>query len=89
MRIDFHPAATAELEESADWYAVRSAAAARGLALAVDAALKKIAHDPNRFTRIDSRHKSCSLERYPEIRFQHPNQSKYGKPVIGILAKNV
>jgi toxin ParE1/3/4 len=65
MRIDFHPAATAELEESADWYAERSEAAARGLALAVDAALKKIVRDPNRFTRIDSRHKSCSLERYP------------------------
>jgi hypothetical protein len=42
MRIDFHPAATAELEESADWYAERSEAAARGFAIAVDAALQKM-----------------------------------------------
>ena len=45
MRIDFHPAATAELEESADWYAERSPTAAQGFALAVDAALDKIAAD--------------------------------------------
>ena len=65
MRIDFHPAATAELEDSAGWYAERSEVAARGFAIAVDAALKKISHDPKRFPRIDSRHRSCGLERYP------------------------
>lgn len=65
MRIDFHPAATVELEESADWYTQRSTTAGRGFALAVDAALKKICHNPDRFPRIDSRHKACGLERYP------------------------
>jgi plasmid stabilization system protein ParE len=65
MRIDFHPAAAAELEESADWYAERSEGAARGFALAVEAALRKISDDPDRFPRIDSRHRSCGLERYP------------------------
>lgn len=65
MRIDFHPAATAELEESANWYAERSATAARGFAVAVDAALTKIAANPQRFPRIDPRHRACNLERYP------------------------
>ena len=65
MRIDFHPAATAELEESADWYAERSLTAAQGFALAVDAALDKIAADPRRFPKIDGRHQACSVERYP------------------------
>jgi plasmid stabilization system protein ParE len=65
MRIDFHPAATAELEDSADWYAERSEAAARGFAEAVDAAIAKIADNPGRFLKIDARHRACSVERYP------------------------
>ena len=65
MEVDFHPAATAELEESADWYAERSEVAARGFTLAVDAAVNKISRDPDRFPKIDARHRSCSVERYP------------------------
>jgi plasmid stabilization system protein ParE len=65
MRIDFHPAATAELEDSANWYAERSEDAARGFAMAVDAAIKKISDDPGRFAKIDRRHGACNLERYP------------------------
>lgn len=65
MRIDFHPAAAVELEESANWYAERSEIAARGFAIAVDAALKKISRDPKRFPKVDSRHRSCNIERYP------------------------
>jgi len=65
MRIDLHPAATAELEDSADWYAQRSHAAVRGFAVAVDDALAKIERDPHRFVKIDSRHQSCNRERYP------------------------
>ncbi len=78
MRIDFHPAATAELEVSADWYAERSETAACGFALAVDAALNKVSHDPNRFARVDSRHRSCSLERYPfQVIFRHDGTRIY------------
>ena len=47
MRVDFHPNATLELEESADWYAERSEDAASGFALAIDEALNKIAHHPD------------------------------------------
>ena len=65
MRIDFHPDATRELESSADWYAERSPDAARGFAIEIDAALKKIAGQPERFPTIDGRHQACSVDRYP------------------------
>ena len=65
MRIDFHPEATRELEDSFDWYAARSPAAARGFALAVDASLRKIGDNPERFPGIDRRHQTSSVERYP------------------------
>jgi len=72
MRIDFHPAATSELEFSANWYAERSLDAARGFAVSVDAAIEKIQRSPGRFPRIDSCHRSCSVERYPfQIVFRH------------------
>jgi len=65
VRIDFHPSATAELEASADWYAERSLSAVRGFAWAADAALHKIAEQPNRFPRIDQKHRSCNLGKFP------------------------
>jgi plasmid stabilization system protein ParE len=65
VRIDIHPGATEELEESLAWYAARSEEAARGFAMAVDSAFRKIASDPDRFPRVDRRHRSCNLERYP------------------------
>jgi plasmid stabilization system protein ParE len=65
VRIDFHPDAASELEDSVDWYAERSVAASKSFALAVDAALDKIAGDPERFPKIDRRHRACNLEGYP------------------------
>ncbi|MDA1052064.1 MAG: type II toxin-antitoxin system RelE/ParE family toxin [Planctomycetota bacterium] len=65
MRIDFHPEATLELEESADWYAEQSQVAARGFALSVDRALKRISSDPERYPKVDQVHRSCNLARYP------------------------
>jgi plasmid stabilization system protein ParE len=64
-RVDFHPAATEELEVSAEWYAQRSPDAARGFAAEVDAALTKIESEPARFSFIDQRHQACGVERYP------------------------
>jgi plasmid stabilization system protein ParE len=72
VRVDFHPAATEELEISADWYAQRSLDAARGFAMEVDTALKKIESDPVRFPHIDQRHQVCGIGRYPfQIVFRH------------------
>ncbi len=65
MRIDFHPEATLELEESADWYKERSRAAERGFVLTVEAAIEKIEKDPGRFPWLDARHQSCSVETFP------------------------
>jgi plasmid stabilization system protein ParE len=64
-RIDFHPEATRELEESAVWYQERSEAAAKGFALAVDVAINEISHHPKRFPRVDRRHRACNLRKYP------------------------
>lgn len=78
MRVDFHPAATDELEISADWYAQRSPAAALGFAIEVDAALKKIESDPARFPHIDQRHQACGVHRYPsQIVFRNDGTGIY------------
>ena len=65
MQVDFHPEATIELAESADWYAERSAKAARDFLVAVDIAVTSIVDDPERFFRIDERHQSCSVIKFP------------------------
>ena len=78
MQVDFHPAATEELEMSAAWYAQRSLDAARGFAIEVDAALKKVQCDPLRFPHIDHRHQACGIERYPfQIVFRHDGAKIY------------
>lgn len=61
MRVEFHPEATEELEASADWYAERSARAARDFLVAVDLAVQSVALDPERFALCDNRHRSCSV----------------------------
>lgn len=65
MRISFHPAATAELEASADWYAEQSSTAARDFCVAVDVALASMEADPERFVRIDPRHQACNVTKFP------------------------
>jgi hypothetical protein len=66
----FHPKATAELEESAAWYAERSSAASRSFCEAIDASLAKIEADPERFPPIDrafsvSNHLSARCRPHP------------------------
>ena len=65
MRVDFHPDAVAELSESANWYAERSAVSARNFLVAVDLAVASVVNDPERFARIDDRHRSCSVLKFP------------------------
>ncbi|NLS92356.1 MAG: type II toxin-antitoxin system RelE/ParE family toxin [Planctomycetaceae bacterium] len=65
MRIDFHPEATSELEESVDWYKEHSRSAEHGFILAVESAILKIKRDPERFPRLDARCQSCNVETYP------------------------
>ena len=65
MQIEFHPDATAELDSSANWYAERSQVAAQDFLVAVDLAISSIVSDPERFARIDERHRGCSVARFP------------------------
>ncbi|MEZ5941223.1 MAG: type II toxin-antitoxin system RelE/ParE family toxin [Planctomycetaceae bacterium] len=72
MRIEFHPQAKDELEHSADWYAERSASAARDFLVAVDLALASIADNPVRFPRVDDRHRTCGVMKFPyQVVYRH------------------
>lgn len=71
VEIEFHPEAIKELDDSAEWYMQRSQLAAKGFALAVDVALKKISDNPDRFPTLGRRFRACNLEHYPfQIVFQ-------------------
>jgi plasmid stabilization system protein ParE len=65
VRIDFHPEATAELENAADWYVGKNPAAAARFAEAVDAALVKIQSTPERFLLVGPNLRACTVERFP------------------------
>ena len=72
MQVEFHPDATDELESSANWYADRSQTAAQNFLVAVDLAIDSIVSDPERFARLDDRHRGCSVTRFPfQIVFRH------------------
>jgi plasmid stabilization system protein ParE len=62
---DYLPGARRDFDESFDWYAARSAQAAVRFANAIDAALAALCADPERFARIDDRHRECPVKRFP------------------------
>ncbi len=49
MLVEFHPAATAELESSTRWYAERSPTAAQNFLVAIDLTIDSIAENLARF----------------------------------------
>jgi plasmid stabilization system protein ParE len=63
--VDLLPGARLDYDESFDWYAARSDAAAKRFAGAVKATLELIADDPQRFAAIDSRHRECLVSKFP------------------------
>lgn len=63
--VDYLPAARRDFDESFDWYAERSAAAAVHFVNAVDAALSVIAAHPERFAVVDAVHRECPVKRFP------------------------
>jgi plasmid stabilization system protein ParE len=63
--VDLLPAARVDYDESFDWYAERSAAAARQFSLAVDDSLRLIGENPKLFASIDSSHRACLVRRFP------------------------
>ncbi len=54
-----------DFDESFDWYAKRSQAAAEQFVIAVDQALARIAKQPNLYGRIDAQHQACRLFKFP------------------------
>jgi plasmid stabilization system protein ParE len=63
--VDFLTGARLDFDASFDWYADRSAIAAKRFSIAVEAALRRIAHHPEQFARIDARHRECLVRRFP------------------------
>jgi plasmid stabilization system protein ParE len=63
--IEYLCGARRDFDESFDWYAARSAGAAVRFTGAVDAALLKIALNPEQFARIDDLHRECSVRTFP------------------------
>ncbi len=72
MQVEFHPDATDELDSSANWYAKRSAEAARRFLVAIDLAVSSMTSDPDRFVLVDDQHRSCSVAKFPfQLIFRH------------------
>ena len=63
--VNFLPGARRDFDESLDWYAARSPAAALHFANAVNAALANIAESPRQFGAVDDEHRQCPLKRFP------------------------
>jgi plasmid stabilization system protein ParE len=63
--VDYLPGARRDFDESFDWYADRSALAAERFSNAIDAALQRIAANPEWFAFIDEHHQKCSVQRFP------------------------
>lgn len=65
MQLRFHPEAFDELRNSADYYAARSADAARKYALAVERSLQVVVASPQRFRRIARTERACRVWGFP------------------------
>jgi plasmid stabilization system protein ParE len=74
--IDFGVGARADYDESFDWYAKRSEAAAIGFMNAVEDAFEKILTNPNRFSRTIRGCQYCTLKRYPFRVVFHQEESR-------------
>jgi len=60
-----HPAAQAEYEKAADWYAERSVVAAERFASEVEVAIEAIRKHPDGYARLDETHRFYLLNRFP------------------------
>jgi plasmid stabilization system protein ParE len=54
-----------DFDESFDWYAARSAGTALRFTDAVNVALDEVSRDPERFAKIDERHRERLVKRFP------------------------
>jgi plasmid stabilization system protein ParE len=74
--VEFNALAREEFDEALNWYAERSKGAAVGFASEIDAAIEKIAADPDRFPGTYAGCRQCSLRRYPYCVVFHHTSNK-------------
>jgi plasmid stabilization system protein ParE len=65
MPVELLPAARVDYDESFDWYAGRSPAAARHFSRSVDEALRAIGENPEMFAAVDPVHRACLVKQFP------------------------
>lgn len=63
--IDLLPGSHKDFDESFDWYADNSSDVAIRFANAINEALAEISRDPERFARIDERHRERLVKKFP------------------------
>lgn len=65
--IVLHRLAQQDFEKAFDWYAERSPRAALEFDMEVAATMTRIVAEPERFTRLDGRHRYCMVSRFPYL----------------------
>ncbi len=63
--LEFDAGAREDFDDAFDCYAKRSAGAAIGFAVEIDAAVEKIVAEPERYAKTYAGCRYCSLKRYP------------------------
>jgi plasmid stabilization system protein ParE len=69
MRIEFHPAAQAEVEQALAWYEERSVLAASGFLRELSDVLQRAAEAPERYPRGYAGTRRITLDRFPFMVF--------------------
>ena len=83
MPIEFHSEAQAEFDDAFDWYANQSSDAALAFMVGVDRAIALIVDAPERWERIDSRHRRCRVQRFPySVVYRHDRDEV---EIVGIV----
>ncbi len=65
MNVVLHAGALVDFDESVDWYAKRSVAAARRFVGAVDSAIERITDSADEMAFLDAEHQECPVKRFP------------------------
>jgi plasmid stabilization system protein ParE len=65
LPIDFLPGSHEDFAQSFNWYASKSLGAAERFMIAINSALTEIASEPERFAKIDSRHRERLVRKFP------------------------
>lgn len=65
LPIDLLPGAHEDFNQSFNWYASKSPGIAERFAHSIDTALSEIAADPERFAKIDDRHRERLVRKFP------------------------